>query len=107
MEQKSNLEMDLYRSISICNKCNDFEYAQALYAALCNNDWVKKDVMQMLKDSYWYCSWRYAGGIVSKMRDVGDYMDFYCTGTSNGFINEGEIIDEIRRDLSEIGWVPR
>ena len=99
--------MDLYRSISICNKCNDFEYAQALYAALCNNDWIKKDVMQLLKNQVWYCSWRYAGSIVSKMRDIGDYMDFYCTGSVDGCVNEGEITDEIRKDLSEIGWVEK
>jgi hypothetical protein len=41
------------------------------------------------------------------MRDIGDYMDFYCTGSVDGCVNEGEITDEIRKDLSEIGWVEK
>lgn len=102
-----NLEMDLYRSVEMCNKCADFRYAQSLYAALCNNEWIPLDTMEVLKGIGWMCSWRYAGNIVAKMRDaveVGDYMDFYCSGMNEDALDEGTITNEIREDMRKIGW---
>lgn len=95
-------------------------YAQNLYAALCNMQWQRLDVMPILKDEYWHCSWRYAGGLVAEIRDCGeDYMDYYCSGIRNdnyqtdldipygqGFVGEGQVTDEIRDDLFKLGWQP-
>ena len=50
-------------------------------------------------DWIYSCSWRYAGGMIAEIRDVGeDYLDFYCSG------NESIVDDEIREDLEKIGW---
>ena len=71
---KPNLEADLLKTEYIVNKCKSSEvYSQNLYAALCNNRFFKDN-------EEWTCSWRYAGGIVADLRDVGeDYMSFYCS----------------------------
>jgi hypothetical protein len=81
-------------------KANNNSYANQLYAAMCNMGWQRMDVFPILKDEYWSCSWRYAGGIISRLRDEGDYLDWYCSG------NEGTVTDEIRADLAKIGWQP-
>jgi hypothetical protein len=45
-------------------------YAQNLYAALCNNQFQKQDVWLVLKDATLELfSWRYAGGVVADFRD--------------------------------------
>jgi hypothetical protein len=88
-------------------------YAQNLYAALCNNEFVKNDVWPLLKGDTWGCSWRYAGGIIADIREEGDYIDWYCSGTTreelNGvggdYVREGEVTDQIRQDLKSIGWI--
>ena len=89
------------------------EYAQNLYAAMCNRDFVKNDVWPLLKHQTWSCSWRYAGGIVAHMAGQGDYIDWYCSGIQDEdarnaklFAPEGYITDEIRKDLKRLGWVP-
>ena len=101
-------------------------YAQNLYAAMCNMQWQKMDVMPILKDEYWSCSWRSAGGIVAELRDDGeDYMDYYCSGmggfaaledeteeeaqadfAAKCYAPEGQVTDEIREDLARLGWQP-
>jgi hypothetical protein len=69
------------------NKIRDYDFAQKIYANLCNlvwYDYVNDEVIEF--------SWRSAGGFVSGIRQLGeDYMDFYCSG------NEGEIDDEIEK----------
>ena len=92
-------------------------YAQNLYAAMCNRTWQEQAVWPILKDDTWSCSWRSAGAIVAQLRGQGDYMDYYCSGMADaehlaqwqarGFVGEGEITDEIRADLEQIGWRPR
>jgi hypothetical protein len=86
-----------------------------LYAALCNQDWQRNDVWPLLKDQRWSCSWRYAGGIVSHMREEGDYIDWYCSGIQGepdddwinlGHVKEGTVTDQIREDLFKLGWIP-
>ena len=80
-----NLEYDLRSTEWILEKVrSSVSYAQNLYAALCNNDFQKLDVMPILTDKFWSCSWRYAGGIVADMRQQGDYIDWYCSGISDG-----------------------
>lgn len=125
--QENNLEYDLRSSDWIAEKCRDKLYAQHLYAALCNNDFIKNDVWPRLQDVRWSCSWRYAGGIISDIREEGDYIDWYCSGMRYSydeeeldmmpedqrehckermaFVNEGVITDEIKNDLFKLGWL--
>jgi hypothetical protein len=126
-----NLEYDLLTAEWILNKVRASDvYAQNLYAAICNNDFVKNDVWPLLKDQRWHCSWRYAGGIVADMREQGDYIDWYCSGIQNdpepmteevwntltqdqqqrytdskNYVNESVVTEEIRGDLLKLGWI--
>lgn len=125
--KKNNLEYDLRSTEWICEKVRtDEAYAQNLYAALCNNDFQKLDVIPILKNEKWACSWRYAGGIIADMKEDGDYIDWYCSGIRGGmdlneeeytpeqrerlkivdkFVGEGAVTDQIREDLKKLGWV--
>ena len=114
--QESNLEWDLRSQSWILDKARTSDqYAQNLYAALCNNEFQHQAVMPILRDQHWGCSWRYAGGIVADMREQGDYMDWYCSGIGDGlgngdadgvkgYVGEGVVTDEIRDDLLRLGW---
>ncbi len=112
--QKNNLEYDLRSTEWIIVKVRTSEsYAQNLYAAMCNNDFQKLDVIEVLKDNKWSCSWRYAGGIVAHMRGQGDYIDWYCSGiresehldAKKNYVGEGAVTEEIHQDLKKLGWV--
>lgn len=126
----NNLEYDLRSTKWICDKAKAREeYAQHIYAALCNQDWQKNDVWPLLKGQTYSCSWRYAGGIVADMIEQGDYIDWYCSGIKGGagdedlaklsdedrekyhwmdkhFVSEGYVTDEIREDFFKLGWIP-
>lgn len=115
--QKNNLEYDLRSTEWICEKArSDSSYAQNIYAALCNNDFQKLDVVPILKEETWSCSWRYAGGVVAHMIGQGDYTDWYCSGIQDydydedfklpnrNYVSEGHITDEVRADLKILGW---
>jgi hypothetical protein len=116
--QKNNLEYELRTCEPILNKVrNSDAYAQNLYAAMCNMQFQKLDVVPILKDELWGCSWRAAGGIVANMRMKGDYIDWYCSGIgeglgngdvdgSKGYVPEGFVTDEIKEDLKTLGWIP-
>ena len=110
-----NMEYDMSQNSAIMKKVLDDRYAQNLYAALCNTEWQKLDVMPLLKNQRWYCTWRSAGGIVADMRKEGDYLDWYCSGMGDGlgngdpqgekgYVNEGTVTEEITQDLAAIGW---
>ncbi len=115
----NNMEYDLLTTDWILEKTRaDEDYAQNLYAAMCNNGFIRLEVIPVLKGQEWSCSWRYAGGIVADMREEGDYIDWYCSGIgnaesgygldhrpANGYKPEGQITDEIRTDLQRLGWV--
>lgn len=113
--KENNLEYDLRSTEWICNKAKASEsYAQNLYAAMCNNDFQRNDMMPILRGQTWGCSWRHAGGIIADMTETGDYIDWYCSGIrgdgSSGvpldnFVGEGCVTDEIRKDLKTLGWV--
>ena len=113
--QKDNLEYDLRSTKWICDRAkNNKAYAQNLYAAMCNMQFVKNDVWPLLKDQRWSASWRSAGGIVADMREEGDYIDWYCSGIQGepdedwvdlGHVPEGTVTDEIRKDLFKLGWI--
>jgi hypothetical protein len=97
---KPNLEYDLFKTDWIVTKCkNNPTYSQNLYAALCNNRFIKDN-------EEWTCSWRYAGNILSGLNNKGDYLDYYCSGMRDNvnFVGEGSVTDEVRLDLSKIGW---
>lgn len=125
---ESNLEYDLRTVDWVAEKCRDRIYAQHLYAALCNNEFMKNEVWTILLDKSWSCSWRYAGGIIANIRQEGDYVDWYCTGSyydlreeeelaslsldeqalykeCQAYVGEGHITDEIRQDLFKLGWI--
>jgi hypothetical protein len=98
----SNLEQELLLSGYITKKCQASKsYSQNLYAAMCNNLFYKND-------EEWSCSWRYSGGIVADIRNVGEsYIDFYCSGIGSGhegYVGESFVTDEIRSDLLQLGW---
>jgi len=127
--QQNNMEYDLRTTEWILEKVRaSDQYAQNLYAAICNNDFVKNDVFPILKDQRWSASWRYAGGIIADMRQEGDYIDWYCSGivgevgdeefqhmskeaqesylyAKNNFVSESVVTDEIREDLFRLGWI--
>jgi hypothetical protein len=126
--RENNLEYDLRNTAWICDKAkSDDVYAQNLYAAMCNNEFQRNDMMPILKDQRWSCSWRHAGGIIADMREQGDYIDWYCSGIRNmpteeeiaaftdeqmafykklqAYVGESFVTDEIRNDLKQLGWI--
>lgn len=128
--QKDNMEYDLRSTQWIIDKVkNDEVYAQHLYASMCNNDFTKNDVIPILTEKRWSCSWRHAGGIVADMQGKGDYIDWYCSGIRDSkildddefsaltkeqqesyiqckkFVPESCVTDEIREDLLKLGWI--
>ena len=114
----NNMEYDLLTTDWILEKVRaDDAYAQNLYAAMCNNGFIKLEVIPVLKGEEWSCSWRYSGGIIADMQQKGDYIDWYCSGIRNDYqdedsnvsypnryVPEGCITDEIRTDLQRLGW---
>lgn len=95
-----DLEKEIKNCEFICDKIKtDHNYARKLYSALCNTEWYKLEIENILKGDYWCCSWRYAGGIIADIQNTGSYMDWYCSG------NEGYIDIEITSDLKKIGWI--
>lgn len=109
MNPENNLEYDLRSTEWICNKVkNSEQYAQNLYAALCNMEYQKLETMNILKEQFWSCSWRYAGEVVAKMKEQGDYLDWYCSsfGREYDTVAEGTVTQEIYDDLKKLGWVP-
>lgn len=128
--QKDNMEYNLRSTQWIVDKVKqDNIYAQHLYAAMCNNDFIKNDVIPILTEKRWSCSWRHAGGIIADMQEKGDYIDWYCSGIrdttelsndefrnltaeqqnwylqSKAYVNESVVTDEIRNDLLKLGWI--
>jgi hypothetical protein len=118
--QENNLEWDLRTTDWVIEKCRSDVYAQNLYAALCNMQWQKREVIPILKDEYWSCSWRSAGGIVADIQGKGDYIDWYCSGIrdtswdeeenaasyTKGYVPEGTVTEEIENDMYVLGWMP-
>jgi hypothetical protein len=119
--QENNLEYDLLTTDWILQKARDSDtYAQNLYAALCNNEFQRQEVMPVLRDQRWSCTWRYAGGIIADMQQKGDYIDWYCSGIAGGdepdvyeqaqdlqrknHVSESVVTAEVREDLLRLGW---
>jgi hypothetical protein len=114
--KENSMEYAIKNSAWMCEKIKSSDiYAQNLYAALCNNEFQKIDVLPILKDQRWSCSWRYAGGIIADIQEKGDYIDWYCSGIqmlevdddskdTSSVVPEGKITQEIKDDLKFIGW---
>ena len=124
--QKNNMEYDLRSSKELCDKVKESDnYAQNLYAAMCNMTWQSREFWQEMKGETWSCSWRHSGGIIADMREDGDYIDWYCSGIGNeeygngldgtkpefdeagrNYVPEGQVTEEIELDLNRLGWRP-
>ena len=100
----SSLDEDLSNTPLLTEKIKNNEiYAQNMYAALCNNEFIKKGDKKR-----WYCSWRRAGGIIAEIRGAHEsYMDWYCSGMfiTPGYVAESVITSEIGLDLLNINWL--
>ena len=117
---ENDLEYDLRTTEWILSKVRASDaYAQNVYAALCNIRWQRLETFPILKDEFWSCRWRSAGGIVADMLEKGDYIEWYCSGIgdsddgyglshkqADGYVSEGEVTDEIREDFAALGWTP-
>jgi len=123
--QKDNMEYDLRSTKWICDKVKASDtYAQNLYAAMCNMQFIKLDVIPILKDRRWSASWRHSGGIIADMQEKGDYINWYCSGIGGlasdwdqdsetfeqwqartKYVPEGVVTEEIQEDLKKLGWV--
>ncbi len=94
------LEADLLGSEQIGTLVKDANFAQRLYAALCNIDWFR--------DGYlWSTSWREAGRIVARLQGDGAdraYLRFYSSGTERGATREGTVVSDVADALSTLGW---
>lgn len=124
--QKNNMEYDLRASKEMCDKVKASDnYAQNLYAAMCNMTWQSREFWQEMKGEVWSCSWRHSGGIIADMQEKGDYIDWYCSGIGNkekgfgldgyeptpdpegrDYVSEGVVTEEIELDLNRLGWRP-
>ena len=117
----NNMEYDLLTTDWILEKVRASEsYAQNLYAAMCNNGFIKNEMWPILAEQEWSCTWRYAGGIIADMRQQGDYINWYCSGIrggplggtedetawdQKGYVGEGMVTEEIHQDLFKLGWI--
>ena len=124
--QRNNMEYDLRASKEMCDKVKASDnYAQNLYAAMCNMTWQSREFWQEMKGETWSCSWRHSGGIIADMQEKGDYIDWYCSGIGNkesgygldhcepttdidgrNYVPEGVVTEEIELDLNRLGWRP-
>lgn len=94
-ENKMNFKQIIKEKLGERIKKDD-EFAQHLYASMCNVIWHNPGT----NDTY-SCSWRYAGGVVAKIRDKGeDYLDFYCSG------GEGRVTEDVKECLQQLGYAP-
>lgn len=95
------LTQDILAVSSIVEKIQTNEmYAQNMYAAFCNNVFMKEE-------QEWSCSWRAAGRFISEVRGEGDYIDWYCSGMfeREGHVAESVITPEVQADITLCGWV--
>ena len=124
--QKDNMEFDLRSTDWILAKVRASDnYAQNLYAAMCNMQFQKIEPWPILKNERWSASWRSAGGIIADMQEKGDYIDWYCSGIGSAedgyglshnkpasdsdgrsYVPEGVVTEEIDNDLRKLGWMP-
>lgn len=74
---------------------DDDAFADELYCALCNADWVYNEGAE------WTGSWRHAAGVVAELRGkCEDYLDFYCSPSGA----EGTISKRVGATMAALGW---
>jgi hypothetical protein len=92
-EPERRLEADL-SALSNALRTDD-AFADELYCAICNSDWLHDDGTE------WCGSWRHSAGLVADLRALGEcYLDFYCSPTQA----EGTISERVATALAELGW---
>jgi len=118
-----DLEEDIRNNPEILAKVRErANYAQNLYAAMCNMRWQKTETFPILKNDLWSVTWRSAGGVIADLRGEGDYLDWYCSGMGGGigydteedirhmerygFVPEATVTEEILHDMKSLGWHP-
>lgn len=97
----------------------DTRFLEELYAALCNNFWLRKDrsythpegdqhsLVDEQGEYAYSCSWRYAGGVVDDLQRYGHvaggagYLCYYCAG------GEGNVTPRVQETLGDLGWKPQ
>lgn len=117
---------DMINDITLCPEVmtamEDDDFAQHLYASICNRMWFKitpdqqgvfdrlsasSDRDKMEYNEYWAASWRSAGGIVADMREpflrraskrLEGYLDWYCSGS------EGHLFEDVEELLKKLHW---
>ncbi len=113
-----DLKLDLFNSQMILEKIVDYNYAQNLYAAICNNEF-QKDKSNFI----WTRSWRSSGRLIAELRNsvlnsAENYMTYYCSGIQSqnedlpddiynrikNYVHEGVVTEEIKNDLASLGW---
>jgi hypothetical protein len=85
----------------------DKDFAEKLFAALCNVTWKHAEMPEL----EFSCSWRTAGDgdIVSSLvegRGGSDYLDFYLL-TMDGSVTVGSVAQEVEDALAKLGWVAK
>jgi len=92
-EPERQLESDLSALADRLRADNTF--ADDLYCALCNSDWLHNDGTQ------WSGSWRHFAAVVAEVRELGEcYLDFYCSASGG----EGTISTRVAAAMAELGW---
>lgn len=115
--EKRDLAEEMSNDRIVIEYLRDRDIAVEFYSALCNVDWYPKKpplpddelIVWKLKgeeEPYWSCSWRFAGGCISDIRNKyhntnENYMDFYCSG------NEGVVSDLVKECFDRMGWIPK
>jgi hypothetical protein len=90
---------DITSHPEFCSSIHDVSFAQEVYNALANNEFV-----HTAGSETWSVSWRRGGELVADARNAAgymgeDYLDYYCCGGNEGFISE-----RVQRILEERGW---
>ena len=104
-----NLERDIKSTTWMIDRVkHDDVYAQNLYAAFCNHEFMPEDVWGILTNVRWSCAWRYAANIISEIREESDHTRWYCSGVqliNSGFVPESVIVPIIETDIKNLGWI--
>lgn len=103
-----NLERDIKATDWLVYRVrHDEVFAQNLYAAFCNHEFVPKDVWGILTNIRWSCQWHYAAGLIGEIREESANR-WYCSGIqliNSQFVPESFVVPEIEETINVIGWI--